>query len=115
MSEIVTTLPLLSDLCKVSGFRAGASARRLRRRLVGAGDADRGLAVEFFAWAAAHFPRCPCRCVGPRRGLAADRSSGELPRNIWVSFLRAVAGLVVGGGIGFAFGLANGLSRLSDR
>ena len=39
--------------------------------------------------------------------------SGELPANVWVSFLRAVAGLVVGGGIGFALGLANGLSRLS--
>ena len=39
--------------------------------------------------------------------------TGELPRNAWVSFLRAIAGLVVGGGIGFALGLANGLSRLS--
>jgi len=41
--------------------------------------------------------------------------TGELPRNIEVSFFRAVAGLVVGGGIGFAFGLANGLSVMSDR
>jgi sulfonate transport system permease protein len=41
--------------------------------------------------------------------------SGDLPRNVEVSFLRALAGLVVGGAIGFAFGLANGLSRLSDR
>ncbi len=40
--------------------------------------------------------------------------SGELPRNIGVSFLRAMAGLVVGGGIGFALGLANGLSKLSE-
>ena len=40
--------------------------------------------------------------------------SGELPRNIGISFLRAAAGLVVGGGIGFAFGLANGLSDLSE-
>jgi len=40
--------------------------------------------------------------------------SGELPRNVEVSFLRAMAGLIVGGGIGFAFGLANGLSRLSE-
>ena len=37
--------------------------------------------------------------------------SGELPRNIWVSFWRAMVGFVIGGGIGFAFGLANGLSR----
>jgi sulfonate transport system permease protein len=41
--------------------------------------------------------------------------SGELPRNIEVSTWRALAGLAVGGGIGFAFGLANGLSQLSDR
>ncbi|SHL26479.1 sulfonate transport system permease protein [Bradyrhizobium lablabi] len=41
--------------------------------------------------------------------------SGELARNIWVSFWRAAAGLVIGGGIGFAFGLANGLSQLSNR
>ena len=32
-----------------------------------------------------------------------------------VSFLRAMAGLVVGGGIGLALGLANGVSSLSDR
>ena len=35
--------------------------------------------------------------------------TGELPRNAWVSLLRALAGLAVGGGIGFALGLANGL------
>ena len=48
-------------------------------------------------------------------GKAAVRltRSGELPENAWVSFLRAIAGLIVGGGIGFALGLANGLSRLS--
>src|SRR6202043_2736482 len=33
--------------------------------------------------------------------------------NLWVSFWRASTGFVIGGGIGFAFGLANGLSRLS--
>jgi sulfonate transport system permease protein len=37
--------------------------------------------------------------------------SGELLRNMWVSFWRAMIGFVIGGGIGFAFGLANGLSR----
>jgi sulfonate transport system permease protein len=35
--------------------------------------------------------------------------SGELPRNIWVSFWRAMVGLVIGGSFGFALGLANGL------
>jgi sulfonate transport system permease protein len=41
--------------------------------------------------------------------------SGELQRNVEISFLRAIAGLVVGGGIGFALGLANGLSGLCER
>ena len=41
--------------------------------------------------------------------------SGELLRNIWVSFWRASAGFLIGGGIGFAFGLANGLSQLSNK
>jgi sulfonate transport system permease protein len=39
--------------------------------------------------------------------------SGELPQNLGVSGLRALAGLVVGGGIGLTLGLLNGLSRLS--
>jgi len=41
--------------------------------------------------------------------------SGELVRNIWVSFWRASTGFLIGGGIGFAFGLANGLSQLSSK
>jgi sulfonate transport system permease protein len=41
--------------------------------------------------------------------------SGELVNNICVSFWRAIVGFAIGGGIGFAFGLANGLSDLSDR
>jgi sulfonate transport system permease protein len=40
--------------------------------------------------------------------------SGELIANIEISFLRAIAGLVVGGGIGLMLGLANGLSKLSE-
>ena len=40
--------------------------------------------------------------------------SGELPQNMEVSFLRACAGLIVGGSIGFVFGLANGLSKTSE-
>jgi sulfonate transport system permease protein len=41
--------------------------------------------------------------------------SGELARNIWVSFWRASVGFVIGGGIGCAFGLMNGLSQLSNK
>jgi sulfonate transport system permease protein len=48
-----------------------------------------------------------------RAGLKLVRS-GELQNNIWVSFWRASVGFLIGGGIGFAFGLANGLSRLSN-
>ncbi len=49
-------------------------------------------------------------------GRAAYRltMSGELIANLETSALRALAGLVVGGGIGLAFGIANGLSRWSD-
>ncbi|MER8988750.1 ABC transporter permease subunit [Mesorhizobium sp. M0843] len=39
--------------------------------------------------------------------------SGELIENIGVSTLRALAGFAIGGSIGFALGLANGLSALS--
>ncbi len=39
--------------------------------------------------------------------------SGELPVNIGVSTARALAGFIIGGSIGFALGLANGLSALS--
>jgi sulfonate transport system permease protein len=48
-------------------------------------------------------------------GAAAWRLtlSGELPQNLGVSALRALAGLAVGGGVGLALGLMNGLSRLS--
>ncbi|WP_051952892.1 ABC transporter permease subunit [Methylocapsa aurea] len=41
--------------------------------------------------------------------------SGALVANVWVSFLRAMAGLIIGGAIGFAFGFANGLSDLSEK
>ncbi|MGH1590418.1 aliphatic sulfonate ABC transporter permease SsuC [Methylobacterium sp. P5_C11] len=49
-----------------------------------------------------------------RAGWEAGRT-GELWTNLGVSTLRALAGFVVGGGIGFALGLANGLSRVSER
>ncbi|EHN59325.1 ABC transporter permease subunit [Oenococcus kitaharae] len=40
-------------------------------------------------------------------------NNGRLPRNIAVSLYRATAGLLLGGSIGFIFGLANGLSKVS--
>ncbi len=41
--------------------------------------------------------------------------SGELWANLQISFLRALAGFAIGGGLGFVLGLANGLSKLSER
>src|SRR5207344_1819111 len=41
--------------------------------------------------------------------------SGELARNIWVSFWRASIGFLIGGSIGFTLGLANGLSPISSK
>jgi sulfonate transport system permease protein len=41
--------------------------------------------------------------------------SGELIRNMWVSFWRAMVGFAIGGGIGFAFGLANGMSDRCEK
>ncbi len=40
--------------------------------------------------------------------------SGELVVNMEVSALRALAGLVIGAGIGLVFGFSNGLSRVSE-
>src|SRR5260370_30718144 len=42
-------------------------------------------------------------------------SSGELLRDISVSAGRAFAGFAIGGGIGFALGMVNGLSSLSEK
>jgi sulfonate transport system permease protein len=39
--------------------------------------------------------------------------SGELPKNMSVSLYRAVSGFVIGGGIGFILGFANGISKMS--
>jgi sulfonate transport system permease protein len=41
--------------------------------------------------------------------------SGALPQDIAVSAARAFAGLLVGGSIGFALGILNGISRLSEQ
>jgi sulfonate transport system permease protein len=42
-------------------------------------------------------------------------SSGELFRHISVSFERALAGFLIGGSLGFALGLANGVFRFAER
>jgi sulfonate transport system permease protein len=40
--------------------------------------------------------------------------SGELARHAGISAFRALSGLLIGGGIGFVLGLANGLSKISE-
>lgn len=42
-------------------------------------------------------------------------TSGELPGNVWVSTQRALIGLAIGGGIGFALGLLNGLVPVGEK
>lgn len=42
-------------------------------------------------------------------------SSGELLRHVSVSAGRALAGFAIGGGIGFALGLLNGISSISEK
>lgn len=41
--------------------------------------------------------------------------TGELPLHLWESSQRASAGLLIGGGIGFFFGLLNGLCDPANR
>jgi len=42
-------------------------------------------------------------------------ASGDLPHDIAVSAARALAGLVVGGSIGFLLGILNGISKVSEQ
>lgn len=54
----------------------------------------------------------PTAVLGAAGRLLAD---GRLLENLGVSAARAFAGLLIGGGIGFALGLANGLSTAAER
>jgi sulfonate transport system permease protein len=49
------------------------------------------------------------------QALWSTTISGELPHDIVVSSARALAGLALGGSIGFLLGIANGVSQLSER
>jgi sulfonate transport system permease protein len=61
----------------------------------------------------------PVNVLPPPSGVLAAAKrlalSGELAQNIWVSTQRALSGFLVGGGIGLALGLANGLSSLAEK
>lgn len=69
--------------------------------------------------AAARLGSVPANVLPAPSGVVAAAlklgRSGELAQNVWVSTLRAVSGFLVGGGIGLALGLANGLSSLSEK
>lgn len=93
---------------------------RLARRLP-AGAIGWVLPVALVAaWeAASRLGEIPPNVLPPPSGVLAAAlrlaATGELGQNIWISTKRALAGFVVGGGIGFALGLANGLSSLSEK
>jgi sulfonate transport system permease protein len=112
MSETVTTLSRLSSSLKFPRFEP---ARWLASSAAGWLAPAMLIAVwqlsSSLGWLSESVLPSPYAVVAAGWRLTL---TGELPRNIEVSFLRAIAGLFVGGGIGFAFGLANGLSRLSE-
>jgi sulfonate transport system permease protein len=61
---------------------------------------------------ASRFLPTPLAVVNAAIKLAVEK---ELFTDVWVSTLRALSGLLVGGGIGFALGMTNGLSGLSEK
>jgi sulfonate transport system permease protein len=69
-------------------------------------------AASLLGWLPPRILPAPSAVVAAAVRLGA---SGELFENLAISAGRAFAGLLIGGGIGFALGLANGLSRLADR
>jgi sulfonate transport system permease protein len=64
-----------------------------------------------FGWLPARVLPAPSAVAQAGVRLTLD---GTLPENLAVSFARAVAGLLIGGGIGFTLGLITGLSRLGE-
>lgn len=90
-SDLVSRLtPWLVPVAIIAGWQAAASAGLVSTR----------------------FMPAPSDVIAA--GWQASRT-GELWTNLWVSFLRAASGFLIGGSIGFALGLANGLSQLSEK
>lgn len=69
-------------------------------------------ASSSLGWLPANILPAPSAVLAAGWTLTLD---GTLPANLGVSTLRALAGLVIGGGIGFSLGLLTGLSRVSER
>jgi sulfonate transport system permease protein len=69
-------------------------------------------AMSWLGWLPPRLMPAPLDVVRAAIRLSA---SGELPRHVAVSARRAALGFAIGGGIGLALGLLNGLSDTSDR
>ncbi len=69
------------------------------------------LAVQF-GWLSTRVLPAPTEVVSAAIKLAA---SGELLKHVSVSGSRALTGFAIGGGIGFIFGLSNGLFSISEK
>lgn len=67
-------------------------------------------AVVSLGWVSSSVLPSPIDVVKDGIELTMD---GTLPTNIAVSLYRAACGFVIGGGAGFIFGFANGISRIS--
>jgi sulfonate transport system permease protein len=113
MPGLATTLPTLP---RAPNLALGARVRTLGVHLA-SWIAPVALVVAWQAlsslgWISPAILPAPVAVVGAAWRLTL---SGDLARNVEVSFARAFAGLLIGGSFGFAFGLANGLSKLSER
>lgn len=125
MSDLAAPLALPADAPEASGRPSSVFPARVGGqvaiRLAGSRLTPWLLpALLLAAWALAsgsgvlpkHILPAPWEVVAAAWAMTLD---GQLPTNIAVSFRRAISGFAVGGGIAFALGLANGLSKLSER
>ena len=106
-----------------SPTRSCRLARRGRRRepraradraLAAAGGAGRWSGRPRPRWAGSR-PGC-CPRPAPRQSHFWDTlRSGALLHHVWVSTQRALIGLAIGGGLGFALGLLNGVFPFAER
>ena len=101
-------------------LRPGRPREAIRRRHAG-GDrsvaaADR-LSSRPGSWQPAGLA-VVARAAGAQRhgaGALGQLRSGALPHHVWVSTERALVGLAIGGGLGFALGLLNGVFPFAER
>lgn len=123
MTDLAARAPALDDVPPTSAGLlpprrlAGAIGRRLRASPLTPWLLPAALLA---LWAAASGSgRLPGHVLPAPWAIAeaavARIADGSLAADVAVSFRRAVSGFLVGGGIAFALGLANGLSAISER